>query len=75
VTVDVPPHSIVGGNPAKILRSGIRTLKWGVIEDAYARAMATERDALRNGPLDEGLPVSAENPTVIRRGVYESKTG
>jgi serine acetyltransferase len=61
VTVDVPPHSIVGGNPAKILRSGIRTLKWGVIEDAYARAMATERDALRNGPLDEGLPVSAEN--------------
>jgi acetyltransferase-like isoleucine patch superfamily enzyme len=75
VTVDVPPHSIVGGNPAKILRSGIRTLKWGVIEDAYARAMATERDALRNGPLGEDLAVSAENLTVIRRGVDESKTG
>lgn len=46
VTLDVPSHSIVGGNPAKILRSGIRTLKWGILEDAYTRAMATERDAV-----------------------------
>ena len=43
VTADVPSHSIVAGNPAKIIRSGIRTRKWGVLEDAYARAEAMER--------------------------------
>jgi hypothetical protein len=44
VTFDVPSHSVVAGNPAKIQRSGIRTLKWGIFEDAYGRVMATERD-------------------------------
>jgi acetyltransferase-like isoleucine patch superfamily enzyme len=77
VTVDVPSHSIVAGNPAKILRSGIRTLKCGVVEDAYARAVATEKDALRNGGLREYPPVdsSADRLAVIRRGAYENKTG
>jgi acetyltransferase-like isoleucine patch superfamily enzyme len=31
VTKDVPPHSVVGGNPAKVLKTGIRTGKWGVL--------------------------------------------
>jgi len=31
VTKDVPSHSIVGGNPAKIIRSGIRTKSYGRI--------------------------------------------
>jgi acetyltransferase-like isoleucine patch superfamily enzyme len=31
VTKDVPPNSIVAGNPAKIIRSGIKTIKWGRI--------------------------------------------
>lgn len=31
VTKDVPSHSVVGGNPAKILRSSIRTLPYGRI--------------------------------------------
>jgi acetyltransferase-like isoleucine patch superfamily enzyme len=36
VTKDVPPHSIVAGNPARIIRSGIRTRAGGVLEEAYA---------------------------------------
>jgi len=40
VTKDVPANSIVGGNPAKIIRSNIRTRKWGVLEEAYLEAVA-----------------------------------
>lgn len=29
VTKDVPPHTIVAGNPAKIIKEGINTKKWG----------------------------------------------
>ena len=29
VTKDVPSHSIVGGNPAQVLRSGIQTIAYG----------------------------------------------
>jgi len=31
VTKDVPPHSIVAGNPAKVIKSNINTEKWGRI--------------------------------------------
>lgn len=31
VTKDVPSHSIVAGNPAKVIRSGIRTQSFGII--------------------------------------------
>ena len=43
VTTDVPSRSIVAGNPARIIRSGIRTRKWGILEDAYARAEVIEK--------------------------------
>jgi acetyltransferase-like isoleucine patch superfamily enzyme len=43
VTTNVPSHSIVVGNPAKIIRSGIRTRKWGVLEEAYAKATIAEQ--------------------------------
>ncbi len=33
VTKDVPPHSLVGGNPARVLRSGIRTKSYGRLLD------------------------------------------
>jgi len=33
VTKDVPPHTIVAGNPAKIIKTGINTTKWGKIAD------------------------------------------
>jgi tetrahydrodipicolinate N-succinyltransferase len=45
VTADVPPQSVVAGNPAKIIHSGIRTREWGIREDAYRRAEAAERAA------------------------------
>ena len=44
VTADVPSRSIVAGNPAKVIRSGIRTRKWGVLEDAFAKAEAIKRE-------------------------------
>jgi acetyltransferase-like isoleucine patch superfamily enzyme len=40
VTTDVPEGSIVAGNPAKVIRSGIKTVQWGILETAYARALA-----------------------------------
>jgi acetyltransferase-like isoleucine patch superfamily enzyme len=42
VTSDVPSHCIVAGNPAKIIRSGIRTRSWGILEDAYAKVEAVK---------------------------------
>ena len=42
VTRDVPSGSIVAGNPAKVIRSGITTVKWGVLEDVYRRRIAEE---------------------------------
>jgi acetyltransferase-like isoleucine patch superfamily enzyme len=46
VTKDVPSGSIVAGNPAKVIRSDIKTVKWGILADVYAEAKAkseTER--------------------------------
>jgi len=40
VTRDVPSGSIVAGNPAKIIRSGVKTIKGGILEDRYAEALA-----------------------------------
>jgi acetyltransferase-like isoleucine patch superfamily enzyme len=45
VTKDVPSQSIVVGNPAAVVRSGIRTLRWGILEDAYRDALAVEAEA------------------------------
>ena len=33
VTKDVPPHTIVGGNPAKVIKTGIDTVYWGRLQE------------------------------------------
>ena len=43
VTKDVPSGSIVAGNPAKIIRSGIRTIRWGILAEAHAAAVSSEQ--------------------------------
>lgn len=52
VTADVPSHSVVAGNPAKIIHSGIRTGKWGIREDAYMHAQAVEAAAQPEAALN-----------------------
>jgi acetyltransferase-like isoleucine patch superfamily enzyme len=44
VTKDVPPNSIVVGNPAIIIQSGVRTLRWGVLSDCFVAAGGVLRD-------------------------------
>lgn len=38
VTKDVESGCIVAGNPARVIRTGIRTQKWGILEEAYREA-------------------------------------
>lgn len=45
VTKDVPSHSIVVGNPAKVVRSGIKTVKWGILEGAYNETLVSDLKA------------------------------
>jgi acetyltransferase-like isoleucine patch superfamily enzyme len=52
VTKDVPSNSIVAGNPAQIVRSGIHTVKWGILADAYREVTAGEAGAQSN-PLPD----------------------
>lgn len=39
VTKDVEPGSIVAGNPARVIKTGIRTRKFGVLEESYREAV------------------------------------
>ena len=45
VTKNVPPGCIVAGNPARIIKSGIRTKKWGVLEEAYREAVVIQAES------------------------------
>jgi acetyltransferase-like isoleucine patch superfamily enzyme len=43
VTRDAPAGSVLAGNPARILRSGVVTQKWGILAEAYDEALAREK--------------------------------
>jgi len=47
VTSDIPSNSVVAGNPAKIINSGIRTGRWGIREDLYTKAKARSEALIR----------------------------
>ena len=51
VTKDVQQNSIVAGNPARTIRSGVRTTKWGVLEDSYQEALLVQ--AADDAKLDQ----------------------
>ena len=42
VMSNVPSHSVVIGNPARIVERGIRTTRWGIRQDAYDAAVAAD---------------------------------
>lgn len=42
VTKDVEPNSIVAGNPARVIKTDIRTLKFGVLAHAYREAITLQ---------------------------------
>ena len=67
VTKDVPPRSIVAGNPARIIRSDISTTNWGKITDKGRRP-----DAPAENPADAAARAPAE-ATVAAPGPVEAK--
>jgi probable biosynthetic protein (TIGR04098 family) len=63
VMTDVPAHSVVSGNPAKVVRSGITTGRWGItdqrfldVEAAAGRAVVAPPAAWAEGPSLPRLP-------------------
>jgi acetyltransferase-like isoleucine patch superfamily enzyme len=42
VTKDVEPNCIVAGNPARTIRRGIHTQRWGVLEESHREALALQ---------------------------------
>lgn len=37
VTQDIPPHSVVVGSPARVIRSDVQTGKWGILDPDFLR--------------------------------------
>lgn len=60
VTADVPSHSVVGGNPARTIRSGVETGGWGILDPAFIAREKKWREAGRKGPPPRVLPPSLQ---------------
>ena len=70
VTKDVPAHSIVAGNPAKIIRSDIRTRPFGRLIHENAEKIdeppaKTNRENLATGQTDSIAAASASNEAAL----------
>lgn len=51
VMKDVPPNSIVSGNPARIIEKGIKTIRWGkIIRDELRPIPEVVKDKFPTGP-------------------------
>lgn len=53
VIADVPPNSIVAGNPAKIIRTGVTTGRWGIFDARFLEKearLAAEAARKAGGP-------------------------
>lgn len=44
VTKDVPDHCIVAGNPAKVIKTNIETIEYGMLSEAYLNAQEEAKD-------------------------------
>ena len=51
VMSNVPSHSVVMGNPARIVERGIRTTRWGIRQDAFDAAIAADKSRAENSTL------------------------
>lgn len=49
VIADVPPNSIVAGNPAKIIRSDVTTGRWGIFDKKFLEVEAARMAAVEKG--------------------------
>jgi exopolysaccharide acyltransferase PssR len=56
VTKDVPSHTIVAGNPARVIRKNIETLPWGQLKDV----IEGQRRASQIAASDGSIKVSPE---------------
>ena len=51
VMSNVPSHSVVMGNPARIVERGIRTTRWGIRQEAYDAAVAADKGHTESSTL------------------------
>lgn len=59
VMTDVPPNSIVSGNPAKVVRSGIVTGRWGITDQRFLDKEAREGRPAADPAMAPVAPSSA----------------
>ena len=57
VTADIPSNSVAVGNPARVIKSGIRTVRWGMFLHAFKTQEELDRD-----PAGEGTGFKVLSP-------------
>ncbi len=54
VTKDVPANCIVAGNPAKVIKTDIDTIAYGMLSEAYLEKVAKEKNSNQNNNKENG---------------------